>query len=134
MRMYKVVAKCGHVGRNHFVLKTFPVKAQNGKEAAKIVRNLPRVKHHHKDAIRSVEEITVSEYVALERLNREDPYFSCNNVQDQRAYEEIIYNEDDFMFERESEKSNRLVYYGKELLRNPKRFMRNIYMTERYAV
>ena len=51
MKLFEVEAKCGHVGRKYFTLKVFPVKANSRKEAAAIVRNIPRVKHHHKDAI-----------------------------------------------------------------------------------
>ena len=69
MKMFKVTAKCGHVGRNHYVVKNFPVQASNGREAAKIARDLPRVKHHHKDAIINVEEITFSEYYLLIQQN-----------------------------------------------------------------
>ena len=51
MEFYLVTTKCGHVGKGHYVPITFPIKAENGKEAAKIARMLPRVKHHHWDAI-----------------------------------------------------------------------------------
>ena len=34
----------------------------------------------------------------------------------------------------ESKDRKKIVYYGKEVLRNPKRFMRNVYYTERYAI
>ena len=94
MKMFKVTAKCGHVGRNHYVVKNFPVQASNGREAAKIARDLPRVKHHHKDAIINVEEITLSEYYLLIQQNCNDPYFRCHNVQDQRCYEEVVFSED----------------------------------------
>lgn len=56
MNYYKVRAKCGHVGRNNYIIKPFFVKANDGKEAAKIVRNTPRVKHDHKYAIIDVKE------------------------------------------------------------------------------
>lgn len=133
MKVYKVTAKCGHVGRNYYVIKSFPVQASDGKEAARIARNIPRVKHHHKDAIISVEEITLAEYYALIRQNNSDPYFSCQNVQDQRKYEEVIYSEHS-QKKNYSEISHKTVYYGKEILRNPKKFMRNINYAERYAI
>ena len=37
-KYYKVYAKCGHVGRNSYILKWFYVKAESGSEAAKKVR------------------------------------------------------------------------------------------------
>ena len=35
---YKVLAKCGHVGRNNYIEKDFFIKANSGKEAAYRVR------------------------------------------------------------------------------------------------
>ena len=58
---YKVLAKCGHVGRHRYITKWFYVKASSGKEAAYIVRYKPRVKHDHKDAIREVVSINYYE-------------------------------------------------------------------------
>jgi len=55
-KFYIVTAKCGHVGKSKYILIDFPVIAEDGREAAKIARQIPRVKHHHKDAIRNVEE------------------------------------------------------------------------------
>lgn len=54
MNMYKVIAKCGHVGKGKYIQIAFAVKANDGKEAAKIVRKFPRVKHDKKDAIINV--------------------------------------------------------------------------------
>ena len=133
MKVFKVTAKCGHVGRSYYVIKSFPIQAPNGKEAAKIARSLPRVKHHHKDAIISVEEITLTDYYLLVQKNNNDPYFSCQCVQDQRRYEEIVYSES-YEEERSYEAPHKTIYYGKEILRNPKKFMRKIYFTERYAI
>lgn len=132
MKLYKVTAKCGHVGRNFFVIKDFPIKASNGKEAAKIARNIPRVKHHHKDAILNVNEISVEEYERLIVENNNDPYFHCVNVQEQRQYEEVIYSEQ-CVEHATNEVKGKTIYFGKELLRNPKKYM-NSYYTERYAV
>lgn len=134
MKMYSVEAKCGHVGRNHFVIKCFAIKAESGKEAAKIVRDLPRVKHHHKDAIISVTEISFAEYCALINNNNSDPYFKCSCVQDQRKYqEENILDEIRPVKYGAREENIKNVYYGKKLLRNPKKFMKNVYQTERYV-
>lgn len=81
---YKVKAKCGHVGRNWCIDKTFYVEAADGKEAAIIVRYKPRVKHDHKYAIESVDEIDKSEYLAGKMANRNDPYFTSKSIQEQR--------------------------------------------------
>ena len=133
MKMFKVTAKCGHVGKNYYAIKSFPIQASDGRNAAKIARDIPRVKHHHKDAIISVEEITHAEYYLLMQQNNNDPYFSCRNIQDQRKYEEVVYTEH-CQEEQYSEVSHKTVYYRKENIRNPKKFMRNIYFTERYVI
>ena len=83
---YIVIAKCGHVGKNYYLPKTFAVKANNGRDAANAVRGMKRVKHHHKDAIISVTKCTQEEYMEAREANREDPYFSCKSIQDQRAF------------------------------------------------
>lgn len=85
MKYYDVEAKCGHVGRNNYIIKHFFVSAENGKEAAYKTRLLPRVKHHHKDAIRSVTEIDYNEFVKGLDRNNLDPYFLVNNISEQRA-------------------------------------------------
>jgi len=84
LKYYRVKAKCGHVGRNNYILKDFYVKATNGKEAAKQVRYTPRVKHHQKDAIQKVEEISLEEYVLGRKVMAEDMYFKVHNSTDQR--------------------------------------------------
>lgn len=133
MKLFKVTAKCGHVGKNYFVTKEFAIKAKNGKEAAQVARNIPRVKHHHKDAILDVVEITKMEYEIINTKNSLDPYFQCKNIQEQRLFGEMeVYIECEH--ERiEREESIKTVYYGKTLVRNPKKFMKNIYAAERYA-
>jgi len=85
MKYYCVEAKCGHVGKGYYILRSFPIRANSKKEAASIARNMPRVKHDHKDAIRNVEEIQRDEYLALIEKNNRDPYSSCRNIQEQRA-------------------------------------------------
>lgn len=84
MKYYRVKAKCGHVGRNHYILKDFYVKANNGKEAARQVRYTPRVKHHQKDAIQEVNEISLEEFVLGRKAMEEDMYFKVHNSTDQR--------------------------------------------------
>lgn len=85
MNYYRVKAKCGYVGKNNYIPKDFYVKANNGKEAAKQVRYTPRVKHHQKDAIREVEEISLEEFVLGKRAMAEDMYFKVHNSTEQRS-------------------------------------------------
>ena len=92
MRYYKVVAKCGHVGRHHYIAKDFYIMANDGKEAAYKVRYLPRVKHDRKDAILSVEVITKTEYLAGKALQAKDMYFSVHNSTEQRRCGAVDYS------------------------------------------
>lgn len=89
-KYYKVVAKCGHVGRHKYYEGTFYVSAENGKIAASKTRNFGRVKHDHKDAILSVTEITRQEFESGRNEFKNERYFSCGNIQEQRRfYDEI---------------------------------------------
>ncbi|MCH5155223.1 MAG: hypothetical protein J1F69_01315 [Clostridiales bacterium] len=81
---YEVQAKCGHVGRGRFFRGTFYVRAYTGREAAAIVRRLPRVKHDHKDAIFSVRRIDKEKYDAGRIERRQNMFYSCVNIQQQR--------------------------------------------------
>ena len=65
------------------MLKWFYIKAFDGKEAARIARRIPRVKHDHKDAIRDVIEISNSQFLIGIKINDEDPYFKCSSKQEQ---------------------------------------------------
>ena len=84
MRFYKVEAKCGHVGKNWYFPAAFYITAENGREAAKVARVMPRVKHDHKDAILSVSEIDVDSYVRGKETTLDNPYWFCKNIQEQR--------------------------------------------------
>ena len=83
-RYFKVEAKCGHVGHGKCIWITFATAADNGKEAARKVRDFKRVKHDHKDAIGSVKEISFEEFIAIKATNDADPYLHCKNPQEQR--------------------------------------------------
>ena len=87
MRYFKVTAKCGHVGRGYYIPIDFAIVAKDGKQAASITRDKPRVKHDHKDAILSVTEITFEEFMVLRSQNDADPFLHCKNIQQQRGIE-----------------------------------------------
>ena len=125
MSMYEVCAKCGHVGRHYYVEKIFAVKAESAKKAAEVVRWFPRVKHHQKDAIRYVTEIDADRYGEIVRLNQNDPYFICQNIQEQRMYiEENIFSEKTLNYEGSYESEDKRDFYlGKMKIRNPKRYI-----------
>lgn len=83
-KYYLVEAKCGHVGKNYYIIKTFPIQASSGKKAAKLARQLPRVKHHLKSAIVSTKQVSKSTYLKQLQLNESDPYFYAENKQEQK--------------------------------------------------
>lgn len=86
---YKVVAKCGHVGRCSYVPIVFTVVAENGKEASRKVREFPRVKHNHKDAILSCEKISLEEFLQIKEINNNDPYLHCKSKHDQNMIADL---------------------------------------------
>lgn len=109
---YRVLVKCGHVRRTKYILKYIYIKANNGKEAAKIARKTPRVKHDHKDAIREVKKIEFDEYLnGLKKMDK-DMYFKIHNSSDQRIYnftnEVKIYSEDKIINYKKNRNGRRL--------------------------
>lgn len=82
-KYFAVQTKCGHVGRNYYIPITFAVVAESKKEAARIGRLIPRVKHNHKDAIIDVREIDHDEYVIIRTENSTNEYLKCNSIQEQ---------------------------------------------------
>ncbi|MBE6587325.1 MAG: hypothetical protein E7647_02790 [Ruminococcaceae bacterium] len=91
MKYFRVRAKCGHVGgRKSYIDIDFYTVADNGQEAARLVRMAPRVKHHHKDAIRFVEEISPEEYLKGRAEYTKDPFVRCKNKQQQEKVMHLI--------------------------------------------
>jgi hypothetical protein len=82
-RYYRVVAKCGHVGRGMYYEGSFYVCSASGRDAARLVRNMPRVKHNHKDAILYVECIDRDVYQQGLLDQQSNPYWNCTSPQDQ---------------------------------------------------
>ena len=127
MHYFEVLAKCGHVGKGRYVKKTFPVEANTAAEAAAIVRYLPRVKHDHKDAIIRIKEIDVTRRNEIIAMNGQDPYFRCNNIQEQRKlcpHMEVFKEEEkEHTVSSKKEEHSKPVYYCKQQLRNSKRYL-----------
>lgn len=81
---YEVKARCGHVGRGRYIVKSFYLCAESAKEAAAIARSEPRVKHDWKYAIEEVRSIGLMDYAAgIVRMDF-DPYFQIKNSSDQK--------------------------------------------------
>ncbi len=128
---WAATAKCGHVGNRRYVPKELAVRAQSAKEAALIARNTPRVKHHNKFAVLSVELISLEEYRALKQKNRQDPYFHCHSVQDQRELlpdvEEQVVDErykNDKLYDSAESYNTRQMFDGKVKIRNPRHYIK----------
>lgn len=81
---FEVIAKCGHVGRNKYIPIKFAVEAESGKDAAAMVREFPRVKHNHKDAILSVTKIDYVRYLEIIAINDNNPYLKCKSKHEQK--------------------------------------------------
>ena len=128
MKYFAVTAKCGHVGRDSYIPITFAVKANTAKEAASVTRSMPRVKHHHKDAILSVQEVDYFDYADVRCVNSFDPYLQCRSVQEQRQEFDAIYyrimEEEKPEFRSKRELPEKPVFNGKERIRNVRRFAR----------
>ncbi len=102
MKYYEVEAKCGHVGRNKYIIKKFYVCVEDGKEAARKVRLYPRVKHNHKDAIKSVNEIDYDKYIIGLDKTSNDPYFLVHSSTEQRLA--CKFTDDEIVVEAQSVK------------------------------
>lgn len=85
-KFFEVVAKCGHVGKQFYYEGHFFVESNNASCAAKRVRNMPRVKHDHEDAILSVREVPYNIYIIGVHEMETNAYFNCTNSSEQRFH------------------------------------------------
>ena len=106
-KYFAVTVKFGHVGQHKCIIKTVPLTAESGKEAAYLARWMPRVKHHDKHAIIDVKEIDLETYFILMIEKSIDPYFQCKNIQEQRNECEGIEDKVQYMEEDEIDYENR---------------------------
>lgn len=100
-KYFAVTVKFGHVGQHKCIIKTVPIEAESGKEAALLARWMPRAKHHDKYAIIDVKEIDLNAYLILLVEKSLDSYFQCGNIQEQRMECEGIEDEVQYMKEDE---------------------------------
>lgn len=142
MKYFEVIAKCGHVGRNHYYEGHFFIKAHNAKNASKYVKTKPRVKRDHEDAILSVSEVTYKEYLDGVESMKNNPYFNCcSKYEQEEKWEEIkenVYEETETQItyrkmyrkdyrQKRSEYTN--IYIDGQRMRNPYKYykMNNYY-------
>lgn len=90
MNYYLVTTKCGHVGKNHYIEIIFPVKAETGRDAARIARQFPRVKHHHWDAIKDCQKVSKRLYDRQIEINHNDPYLQVKSKREQNKIKNLI--------------------------------------------
>ena len=86
-KYFSVTTKCGHVGRLNCVWIDFAIYAESAKEAAKIARQKGRAKHHHKNTIKEVVEISMKDFYELKAINDSDPYLHAKNHREQLQIE-----------------------------------------------
>ena len=79
MKYYIVTAACGHVGHGRYVPIDFPIIAETSRDASRICRNIPRVKHGNKEAIIKVREVSRREYRLQQEANDMNPYLHARN-------------------------------------------------------
>lgn len=117
---YSVTLKFGHVGRHSYIVKSVPIAAENGKEAAYRARWMGRAKHHEKYAILETVKITKEEYDAMMIEKKNDPYFNVKSKQEQDLFcegieDEICYYSDDIDYEeRRKNRQDRVTYMQKK--------------------
>ena len=107
---YIVKTKCGHVGRNNYIIIDYPITASSKKEAAQNARHRPRVKHNHKDAIIEVREVDYNEYLQFKNQFRKNPYIKSSTIQQQR----ILYP--DYYMDRIEEKRMKIQHKKRTVL------------------
>lgn len=83
-KYFKVIAKCGHVGKGNYVPVAFAVKAESRSDASQKVMRYHRVKKQLSDAIISCEKIDKKSYKELVHVNANDPYLQCKCNRQQR--------------------------------------------------
>jgi hypothetical protein len=129
-KYFIVTAKCGHVRRANYIPIDFPVVAPNGKEAAAIARQLPRVKHDHKDAIISVIEVSGEEFARQRFINSNDPFLHIANRREHKVLaplfeHRIVPESEEVIYKNAQRKSSRkTIHFGKERVRNPRKWAR----------
>lgn len=135
MEYYEVVGKCGHVGRGYYIQKTFPVVALSSAEAADKVRSYPRVKHHHKDAIKQVTAVSQAAFDELCQCHASDPYFRCHSIQEQRATCLLdLIPEQGNEVQKGFAETQKQIYDHKRQIRKPKKYIRNYPIEMKWAV
>ena len=105
---YLVETMCGHVGNRAYIPVTFPVIAENARSAAKLAREIPRVKHHNKYAILGVKKVEHNEYVKQQQSNKEDRYLNWKKCDQEEYLNEVMNRTMHMDEERDHKESTRM--------------------------
>lgn len=136
LEMFEAVCKCGHVGKSHYVIISFPLMAQSKKDAARIARGMPRVKHDYQDAILNVFKIDQKRYFELLEINDRDPYLHCTCIQDQNMHDlsdRLMTEDRSNHYTSRKEENKKSFYCNKKKIRNQKKYMTRYYDFEKIS-
>jgi len=89
MRLFEVIVKAGHgdqgrKGQGYFIPITLAIAAVDGKAAAEKARWTPRIKHHDRFAVLSVNEINQVRFDEIKKANDSDLFLKVTSKQEQR--------------------------------------------------
>ena len=132
MKYFEVVAKCGHVGRMYYYEGHFFVACKSKKDAAGIVKNFPRVKRDHEDAILWVDEINEVQYKEGSEAMSNNPYFKCGCKREQNAILELIQDKIFPETELQQKYREKCCYYKDKIQKKSKKGIRNPYKYAKY--
>lgn len=135
LEMFEAVCKCGHVGTDQYFEGHFAIKAATRKEAAEKARWIPRVKHHHKDAVLNVIKIDQERFNEIRAKNDREGYLRCTCIQDQRMIDisdRLIDETKKEDYKNRKEESNKPVFCKKKKIRFPKKYMTHYHDFEEY--
>ena len=121
------IARCGHCGKNHYTLKTIPIKAETRELAKAKILSYPRVKKtKNLKVLLDLQEVTVEEYYKAKQDMENDYFFKVQSKQQQN-----IYCPDLEIFEIEQPKkplnrtsTNAKLFHHKKQLKNPHYYSR----------
>lgn len=84
---YKVVCKCGHIGKMKYIPIAYAVCADSAKSAETKAKKIGRVKHDAEDAIIHCSKISYEEYLIIKEINDNDPYLGCHSDEEAAQYD-----------------------------------------------
>lgn len=119
-KYFKVIAKCGHVGKNKYVPIPFAVSAQSRSEASQKALKFPRVKKHLDDAIISCEEIDRKIFIEIIKANKSNQYLKgkCKRDNCFDGFQEMIKDNIRVRYRKRKIEPSKSMKYRKERYEN----------------